>query len=334
MSGGFAGNTQSGRYAGGVRPPTSLHRLFTLQRARELLIRWALFGCALLSVATTAAIIVVLLYDSVLPLPGHRPFFLEVSLAEFFTETRWTPQFVDKHFGVAPLLCGTLLITVVAGLLGLPAGLASAVYLSEYASPRARAILKPTLELLAGVPTVAYGYFALFFLTPVVLRPLLMDGLGLRVDGFNALSGGIVVGIMILPMVASLSEDVLRAVPSSLREAGYALGATKFDVSVKIVVPSALSGILASFLLALSRAVGETMAVAIAAGQRPQLTLNPLRQIETMTSYIVNVMNGETPVGSIEYKSLYAVALLLFLMTLAMNIVSQMIMRRYREVYQ
>jgi phosphate transport system permease protein len=321
------------------RPPASLRRSVTWQRAREGAIRWVLFFCALLSIVTTAAIIFVLLFESVLWFPWwpeHKPFFAEVSLTEFFTETEWTPQLTgdQQHFGIAPLFVDTMLITVIAGLIGLPAGIASAVYLSEYSSPRSRSILKPVLELLAGVPTVVYGFFALYFLTPMVLTPVLEGVFGWDVETFNALSGGIVVGLMIMPMVASLSEDVLRAVPSSLREAGYALGATKFDVSAKIVVPSALSGILASFLLALSRAIGETMAVTIASGQKPQLTINPLTQIQTMTSFIVNVMKGDAAVGSIELKSLYAVALVLFLITLSMNYVSQLILRRYREVYQ
>lgn len=315
----------------------SLRRVFSWQRAWETVVHGILLGCALVSVLTTAAIVVVLLYDSVLWTPWwpeHKPFFAEVSLREFLTETRWTPQYTEKHFGIWPLLVDTLLITVIAGLIGLPTGLTSAIYLSEYSSPRARAVLKPTLELLAGIPTVVYGYFALYFLTPYVIMPVFKDGAGLSVDRFNALSGGLVVGLMIVPMVASLSEDVLRAVPSSLREAGFALGATKFDVSVKVVVPSALSGILASFLLALSRAIGETMAVTIASGQKPQLTINPLVQIQTMTSYIVNVMKGDAEIGSIEHKSLYAVALVLFLITLTMNYVSQVVLRRFREVYQ
>ncbi|HET6422159.1 MAG TPA: phosphate ABC transporter permease subunit PstC [Planctomycetaceae bacterium] len=314
---------------------SSLKARFTWNSAYERLIRGLLFGCALVSVFTTASIIYVLLYESVLWLPGHVPFFGKVSVVEFFTSTQWTPQYEgNKHFGVLPLICGTLLTTVTAGLIGLPMGLASAVYLSEYASPRARAILKPTLELLAGIPSIVYGCFALFFVTPVLLRPVLMGWLGLTVNGYNALSGGIVVGIMIMPMVASLSEDVLRAVPKSLREAGYALGATKYDVSAKIIVPSALSGIIAAFLLALSRAIGETMAFAIASGNRPRLTLNPLLEIQTMTTFIVNMMKGDTPVGSIEYQSLYAVALMLFLITLTMNYISQLILRRYREAYQ
>lgn len=312
----------------------SLRRAPSWLRAREAMIQWLLFACALLSVVTTVSIIFVLLYESVLSLPGHRPFFSEVSVWQFLTDTRWTPQFADKHFGILPLVCGTLLITVISGVVGLPMGLVSAIYLSEYAGPRRRKFLKPALELLAGIPTVVYGYFGLFFITPYVLRPVLQDGLGLEVGIFNALSGGIVVGLMIMPLVSSLSEDVLRSVPKSLREAGYALGATKFDVSAKVVVPAALSGILASFLLALSRAIGETMAVTIASGQFPRITVNPLIEIQTMTSYIVNVMKGDTPVGSIEYKSLYAVALVLFLTTLTMNYISQWILQKYREVYQ
>lgn len=308
-------------------PGGALRRRFSWQSAYETAVRSVLFGCALLSVFTTLAIIVVLVTES-------ASFFGKVSIWEFFTSSRWTPQFEDRHFGVLPLVLGTLQITAISGLIGLPIGLLSAVYLSEYAAPRTRKFLKPVLELLAGIPTVVYGYFALRFLTPQILKPVLQDWLGWHVDGFNALSGGIVVGIMIMPMVCSLSEDVLRAVPQSLREAGYALGATKFDVSAKIVVPSALSGILASFLLALARGVGETMAVSIAAGQQPILTLNPLSQIQTMTSFVVNVMTGDVEVGSILEKSIYAVALLLFLITLLMNMVSQIVMRRYREVYQ
>lgn len=304
-----------------------LHRRFSWQSGYEFCIRGVLFGCALLSIVTTLAIVGVLVSESV-------AFFREVPIREFFTETRWTPQYQDRHFGVLPLVLGTAQITFLSGLIGLPIGLLAAIYLSEYAAPLTRKFLKPVLELLAGIPTVVYGYFALRFLTPNILKPVFQDFLGLHVDGFNALSGGIVVGIMIMPMVCSLSEDVLRAVPQSLREAGYALGATKYDVSVKIVVPSALSGIFASFLLALARGVGETMAVSIAAGQQPILTLNPLSQIQTMTSFVVNVMKGDVEVGSTLEKSIYAVALLLFLITLLMNMVSQIVLRRYREVYQ
>lgn len=312
----------------------SLKRSFSPLRAKEQAIQAFLFLCALLSVVTTAGIIFVLVTESVVGLPTEQAFFQEVSVKEFLTDTRWTPQYAEKHFGILPLLCGTLLVAGIAAVIGLPIGLASAVYLSEYSSPRFRQIVKPVLEILAGIPTVVYGYFALVFITPYVLRPIFQTLLGFDVSVFNAASAGIVVGIMMIPMISSLSEDVLRAVPRSLREAGYALGSTKFDVSTRIVVPSALSGILASFLLAISRAVGETMAVTIAAGQKPNLTLNPFDGIETMTAYIVNVSRGDTPVGTIEYKSLYAVALVLFLMTLAMNILSQFILRRYREVYQ
>lgn len=316
------------------RVPQPLIRSSSLLRAREQAIRLVLFLCALLSVATTVGIVLILVDETIVAIPPDTAFFQNVSLWEFLTETRWTPQYAEKHFGILPLVCGTLLVAGIAALIGIPVGLASAIYLSEYSSPRARGLIKPVLEILAGIPTVVYGYFALVFVTPYVLRPIFQDLLGFHVSVFNAASAGIVVGIMIIPMISSLSEDVLRAVPQGLREAGYALGSTKFDVSVKIVVPGALSGILASFLLAISRAIGETMAVTIAAGQHPKLTLNPFESIETMTAYIVNVSLGDTPAGTIEYKSLYAVALVLFVMTLSMNILSQFILRRYREVYQ
>lgn len=293
-----------------------------------------LFLCALLSVATTVGIIFVLLNEAVLGLGGETAFFAEVSAWEFFTGTKWAPQFEPQHFGMLPLLVGTLMVAGIAALTGLPIGILTAVYLSEYARPKVRAVIKPFLEVLAGIPTVVYGYFALEFITPYTIRPFFRDVLGFDVDGYNALSAGIVVGIMIIPMVSSLSEDALRAVPRSLREAGYALGSTKFDVSVKVVLPSAMSGIIASFLLAISRAIGETMAVVIAAGNSPKLTLNPLHSIQTMTAYMVNVSLGDTPAGSIEYKSLYAVGLTLFCITLVMNILSQWIMQRFREVYQ
>jgi phosphate transport system permease protein len=314
----------------------SLRRVFSWQQAREQAIRGILFFCALLSILTTLAIIYVLFTEAVAAVPPHTAFFQEISVKEFTTETRWSPQYAEeqRHYGILPLVCGTLLITGISGLIGLPTGLMIAIYLSEYAAPRTRSICKPLLEILAGVPTVVYGYFALKFLTPYFIVPVFDHWLGFSVNGFNALSGGIVVAIMIIPMVASLSEDVLRAVPNSLRESGYALGATKFDVSARIVVPSALSGILASFLLALSRSIGETMAVSIAAGQQPVMTLNPLSQIQTMTSFIVNVMQGEVVAGSTLEKSLYAVALVLFIMTLSMNLISQIILERYREVYQ
>ena len=267
---------------------------------------------------------------------SKKAFFEQVSVGRFLTETKWTPHMPRRNqqkFGILPLLTNTLLVTGLAALIGVPIGLGAAIYLSEYAGPRERSIVKPILEILAGIPTVVYGYFALMFITPVVLRPIFQDLLGFKVSFFNAASGGIVVGIMIIPMVASLSEDVLRAVPRSLREAAYALGATKFDVSMKVIVPAALSGIIASFLLAVARAIGETMAVTIACGRTPTMTANPFEQIGTMTAYIVQVSQGDTPVGSLVYKSIFAIALTLFLITLTMNLISQWILKRYREVY-
>lgn len=306
----------------------SLQKRWTPRTLKEQCIRLFLFTCALLSVVTTVGIVLVLLSETVL-------FFSQVSFAAFFADTVWAPHAEDhRRFGIWPLVCGTSLIAGIAGLIGLPLGLLSALYLSEYASERSRAWLKPTLEVLAGIPSIVYGYFALVFITPYVLRPIFMDAMGFDVGQFNVLSAGIVVGIMIVPTISSLSEDVLRSVPRGLREAGLALGSTKFDVSVRIVLPAALSGILAAFLLALSRAVGETMAVTIAAGSEPNLTLNVFESVQTMTAYIVMVSQGEASAGSIEYRSLYVVAMSLFLITLAMNIVARFILRRYRNVYQ
>lgn len=306
----------------------------TFAAFKERCVRGVLFTCALVSVLTTLAIIFVLVTESIIGIGPNTAFFQDVSVWEFFTETRWTPQYAEKHFGLLPLLCGTLLIAGIAAVVGLPIGLASAIYLSEYASPKTRKRVKPVLEILAGIPTIVYGYFALVFVTPYLIRPVFQDFLGFNVSIYNALSAGIVVGIMIIPMVSSMSEDALRAVPRGLREAGYALGSTKFEVSVRVILPAAISGILASFLLAISRAIGETMAVTIAAGQSPALTLNPFQSVQTMTSFIVNVSQGDTPVGTPSYKALYAIALTLFCMTLAMNMLSHFIMRRFREVYE
>ena len=323
---------------GPARPEvsTSLRRRFSWMRTREHVIQSILFGCALLSVVTTISIIYVLVSESLFAFPPQTAFFQDVSFREFFTETRWTPQYAEeqRHYGILPLICGTFLISGISAVIGLPMGLLIAIYLSEYASPSARKWVKPGLEILAGVPTVVYGYFAIRFLTPIVIVPFFQDWLGLSVLGKNALAGGIVVGLMIIPMVASLSEDVMRAVPNSLRESGYALGSTKFDVSAKIVVPAALSGIFAAFLLALSRSIGETRAVASASAGFPNLTLTPVNQIQTMTSFIVDVMGGEVATGSTLEKSLYAVALMLFIITMIMNLVSQWVLSRYREVYQ
>lgn len=312
---------------------SALGRQFSLARLRETVIEWVLFCCSSVSILVTLAILFVLLIETVTPTGAPGPFFQRVSLWEFLTETQWTPTFAEKHFGVLPLVCGTILVALIGACVGLPLGILSAIYLSEYARPKTRMVVKPILEILSGMPTVVYGYFALIFVTPYIVQPVFHTLLGLEVDATNAFSAGIVMGIMIMPMVCSLSEDALRAVPRSLREAGYALGSTKYDVSIKVVVPAAFSGIVAAFLLSVARAIGETMLVAIAAGNTPRLTLNPLSSVQTMTTFIVNTTKGDTPSGSIEYQSLYAVALCLFLMTFVMNVVSHAVMRRFREVY-
>jgi phosphate transport system permease protein len=312
-----------GRTLKGPTPPAASvdlsHRMS--RRWGERLIALLLFGCGLISVLTTVGIVVVLVTES-------AGFFRQVPIAEFLTGTRWSPMYSEQHFGILPLLNGTLLIAAGSMLIALPVGLTSAIYLSEYASPRVRGVIKPILEVLAGIPTVVYGYFALTFVTPLIR--IVFPGTGI----FNAASGAIVVGIMIIPMVASLSEDALSAVPRSLREAAYGLGATRVEVSTRVVVPAALSGIVASFILAISRAIGETMAVTLAAGATPRMTLNFLESIQTMTAYIVQVSLGETPHGTLEYSTIFAVGLVLFLITLAMNLLSQRITRRFREVYE
>ena len=288
---------------------------------KEGLIGGALFACAAASTLVTVGVVLVLLRETL-------AFFSEVSIVEFLTGTRWEPLFQDQHFGVLPLLTGSILVAGGAGVIAVPLGLLTAIFLSEYASRRLRQILKPVLEVLAGIPTVVYGYFALTFVTPL-LRVVFP-----QTDIFNAASASIVVGIMIIPTVSSLSEDALRAVPSALREGAYGLGATKLEVSTRVVVPAALSGVIASFLLAISRAVGETMAVTIAAGNLANLTLNPLESIQTMTAYIVQASLGDTPQGTLVFRTLFAVAMTLFLITLAMNVLSQWILARYREEYQ
>ncbi len=288
---------------------------------REGVIGAVLFACAAASTLVTIGVVLVLLRETL-------TFFAEVSLVDFLTDTRWEPMFQDQHFGVMPLLSGSLMVAVGAGVIALPVGLMTAIFLSEYSSSRLRRALKPMLEVLAGIPTVVYGYFALTFITPI-LR-IVFPG----TDIFNAASASIVVGVMIIPTVASLSEDALRAVPDSLREGAYGLGATKLEVSTTVVVPAALSGIIASFILAISRAIGETMAVTIAAGNLANLTLNPLESIQTMTAYIVSASLGDTPQGTIAYQTLFAVAMTLFLITLAMNVLSQWVLSRFREEYQ
>ena len=291
------------------------------RRWGERVIEGVLFLCGLVSVLTTVGIVAVLVTESV-------GFFREVPIMEFLTGTRWSPLFADQHFGILPLLNGTLLIAFGAMLIALPVGLTSAIYLSEYGSQGVRGVIKPVLEVLAGIPTVVYGYFALTFVTPLIRGGF--PGTGI----FNAASGAIVVGIMIVPMVASLSEDALNAVPQALREAAYGLGATKFEVSTKVVVPAALSGVVASFILAISRAIGETMAVTLAAGATPKMTLSFLESIQTMTAYIVQISLGETPHGTLEYSTIFAVGLVLCLITLGMNLLSQRVTRRFREVYE
>jgi len=280
-----------------------------------------LFLCGGVSVLTTFGIIAVVTVESAL-------FFQTVSLSEFFLDTEWTPLSATKHFGIWPLVFGTFLTSLIAISFSLPAGLIIAVYLSEFASERSRSWLKPVLEILAGVPTIVYGYFALMFVTPLLTE--VFPDLG----AFNALSPGLVMGVMILPMVASLSEDALYAVPRSLREGAYALGASKLQRIVGTVLPAAVGGITAAFILAVSRAVGETMIVAIAAGQQPLLHLNPLRPIETMTTYIVQISLGDTPHGSLEYQTLFAVAMMLFLLTLGLNIVSMRIRDRFKRMFR
>jgi phosphate transport system permease protein len=291
----------------------------TVQRV-EFVIEWALFLCALLSVGTTIGIIAVLAVET-------AAFLREVPVLEFLFGTEWTPLFAAPKFGVLPLVTGTALVSLIAMAVALPMGLLSAVYLSEYADPRVRRFVKPVLEVLAGIPTVVYGYFALLFVTPV-LQALIPD-----LAGFNALGPGIVMGIMILPLVSSLSEDAMRGVPRGLREGSYALGATKMQTSLRVIVPAAFSGITAAFILAVSRAIGETMIVAIAAGQQPRLTWDPTVPIETMTTYIVQVSLGDTPQGTLEYRTIFAVGMLLFLGTFGLNVISAWLRERYREEY-
>jgi phosphate transport system permease protein len=289
-------------------------------RRFEFVIERALLLCAFASVATTAGIIAVLLFETI-------AFLREVPVLEFLTGTEWTPLFANPRFGVLPLVMGTLLVSLIAMVVALPLGLLSAIYLSEYAHPGVRRVVKPVLEVLAGIPTVVYGYFALLFVTP------LLQQIVPSLAGFNALSPGIVMGIMILPLVSSLTEDAMRAVPNGLREGSYALGATRMQTALTVVVPAAFSGITAAFILAVSRAVGETMIVAIAAGQQPRATFDPRVPIETMTAYIVQVSLGDTPAGTLEYRTIFAVGMLLFLGTFGLNLASTWIRERYREVY-
>ena len=289
-------------------------------RIKERAIEAILLLCALSSVFVTLGIVFVLFYETF-------GFFKEISLWEFLTGTQWTPLFAQPKFGILPLVCGTLLVTGIAVLVSLPIGLIVAVYLSEYAPYKVREIAKPILELLAAIPTVVYGYFALLFLTPILQKFIP------NLSGFNALSPGIIIGIMIIPYVSSVSEDSMRAVPMHIREGSYATGATKFQTAFRVIIPSAFSGIAASFIIGISRAIGETMVVAIAAGMMPNLTLNPLEPVQTLTAYIVGVSIGDVPHGTIEYKTIFAAGVTLFLMTLFLNILGFWFKRKIREVY-
>lgn len=304
-----------------------LDRVYTEKEVRhkrierkEKIIKIILAMFAGVSILTTIGIVTVLLSESI-------GFFQEVSIVEFLTGTEWTALFSNPKFGVLPLISGTLLVTIIGSAIAIPLGLGSAIYLSEYASEKTRKVLKPIIELLAGIPTIVYGYFALTVISPIIRTMFPSSSV------FNALSGGIAVGIMILPMISSLSEDAMRAVPESLREGAYALGCTKLEVATKVVVPAALSSIISSFILGISRAIGETMIVALAAGATPNMTLNPLESVQTMTAFIAQVASGDVSHGGLIYKTIFAVGLLLFCITLLLNILSRYIVEKYKEEY-
>jgi phosphate transport system permease protein len=299
---------------------TSLKRQTRGNRVKEWIIERLLFLSAILSIFTTLAILGVLAFEAF-------DFFQQVSIVEFFTGTKWTPLFQPQSFGILPLVWGTILVTIIALAVAVPFGLGGAIFLSEYAPDRVRRTIKPILEILAGIPTVVYGYFALTFITP------LLQTVFPEMIVFNALSAGLVMGVMIIPMVSSLSEDAMLAVPQSFREGAYALGARKFEVVLKVVLPSALSGIVSSFILAISRAIGETMIVSVAAGSTPNLTLNPLESIQTMTGYITQISLGDVSYGSLEYTTIFSVGLTLFLMVFVVNLIGQYIAKRYWRRY-
>jgi phosphate transport system permease protein len=304
-----------------VAAPQPLRLRASRRRWGEDVIKGVLALCALVSVATTVGIVVALFEPAI-------EFFREISIVDFLTGKEWTPLFEPASFGVLPLVAGTLLVVFCACAICIPFGLGSAIYLSEYARPRTRKILKPALEVLAGIPTVVYGYFALTFVSP------LLRDLGFNVGVFSALAAGLVMGVMLLPTVASVSEDAMAAVPRDLRDGAYALGSTRHQVATRIVVPAAISGIIASFVLGVSRAVGETMIVLIAAGGQPNFTWNPFEAVQTMTAFIAATGQGDVPTGSIEYKTIFAVGATLFVMTLIMNLISIRLVRKYREVYE
>ena len=292
----------------------------TIRSVKEQAVEWVLFACAALSVVVTLAIIATLLFDAI-------DFFTRVSPTAFFAGTDWSPK-INDAYGVLPLVIDTLAVTVISALIAIPVGVASAAYLSEYASGRVRSVIKPALEVLAGIPTVVYGFFALVYLTPA------FRAIGLPVSTFNLLSASVMVGVMIIPMVSSLSEDAMSSVPDSLRQGAYGLGATKFEVTTGVVIPAAVSGIFSSFILALSRAIGETMIVVVAAGQTPRMVPSPYKSVETMTAAMVELAASDLAGGTAAYQALFAIGLSLFAITFSMNVVSNIVAARYREEYQ
>jgi phosphate transport system permease protein len=301
----------------------AIHGRLRFRRSRhikEQVIEWLLLAAALVAILTTVGIVFILVRESL-------SFFGNVSLWRFLTETEWTPLFADQKFGIVVLLSGTLTSSAIALSVAIPLGTIIAIYLSEFASERTRELWKPVLELLAGIPTIVFGYFALFLVTP--LLQLVFPSL----PGFNLLSAGLVMGVMIVPYISSISEDAMRAVPMALREGSYAMGATRLQTALRVVVPAAFSGIAAAYILGISRAVGETMIVAVAAGQQPNLTFNPFEQAATITAYIVQVSKGDLPYGSIGYQTIFAAGLTLFLLTLVFNLIGFWLKRRFREVY-
>ncbi|MXV60591.1 phosphate ABC transporter permease subunit PstC [Natronorubrum sp. JWXQ-INN-674] len=321
----------------GITGGTARDDIESNRRARRIL-----FGCASITVLTTLAIFFVLFDNAASYFFGAR--FTEmlmgasveqtVTFTEFFTGTRWAPSHATPSHGALPIIFGTLAITVGAAFVSIPIGTATAIYLSEYASPAVRSKLKPTLEILAGIPTIVYGYFAIAFINPVILGPIAGALFGINLGRYSLLSGMLVVGIMTIPMVSSISEDAMSAVPDDLRNGAYALGATKYNVSTRIVLPASISGVFASYILAVSRAIGETMAVTLAAGFNANITANPFDEVMTMTAYMVSRARGTSAVGTVDYQSLFAVGLLLFLMTLAMNLLNDWFKRRFQEEYR
>jgi phosphate transport system permease protein len=295
----------------------------TVQRSgAEKIIELLLFAAAGLGVVTTVGIVLVLVFESL-------GFFAQVSPLEYFTGTRWSASIKPYAFGVIPLVVSTLIVTLIALVVAVPLGLLAAVYLAEYASPTIRSAVKPTLEMLAGIPTIVYGFFAITVISPLLKATILPD-----LGPFSALSAGIVVGILILPLITSLSEDAMRAVPRALREGAFAMGGTRFEVVRRVVLPAALSGIMASLILAMSRAIGETMAVVLAAGTAPVLTLDPTDSVQTMTAFIVQISLGDVPQNSLQFNALFAVGMTLFVMTFTLNLLSQALVARFRNVYQ